>query len=96
MEEPAVEERRLRLVDRLTEPAVVVLVALTVVWSVVFYSLGVLRHDRHATFGFDLGISEHTIKIHRSRVLRKLEADSVADLVRVAGELGIDPTGSVR
>jgi FixJ family two-component response regulator len=41
--------------------------------------------------GFDLGISEHTVKIHRGRVLDKMEANSIADLVRLASELGIDP-----
>jgi FixJ family two-component response regulator len=45
---------------------------------------------------YDLGTSEHTIKVHRQRIMQKLEADSVADLVRVAGELGISPKGGVR
>ena len=46
--------------------------------------------------GFDLGISERTIKIHRSHVLEKMEADSIADLVRMAAALGIEPEGTVR
>jgi FixJ family two-component response regulator len=46
--------------------------------------------------GFDLGISERTIKIHRHQVLEKMEADSVADLVRMAAELQITPLGRVR
>ncbi len=46
--------------------------------------------------GFDLGISEQTIKIHRHRVLRKMEAASIADLVRVAIDLGVEPVGSSR
>jgi FixJ family two-component response regulator len=45
---------------------------------------------------FDLGTTEHTIKVHRRRVLEKLEVDSLADLVRLAGELGIAPVGRVR
>jgi FixJ family two-component response regulator len=45
--------------------------------------------------GFDLGISEHTIKIHRGRVLQKMQAASIADLVRMATELGIEPVGAV-
>jgi FixJ family two-component response regulator len=45
--------------------------------------------------GFDLGISEHTIKIHRGRVLQKMQAASIADLVRMAAELGIEPVGAV-
>ena len=46
--------------------------------------------------GYDLGISERTIKIHRRQVLEKMEADSIADLVRMASDLGISPTGKVR
>src|SRR5262245_5798191 len=46
--------------------------------------------------GFDLGITERTTKIHRHQVLAKMEADSVADLVRMASDLGITPAGSVK
>lgn len=46
--------------------------------------------------GFDLGISERTTKIHRHQVLEKMEADSIADLVRMAADLGIELTGKVR
>ena len=46
--------------------------------------------------GFDLGISERTTKIHRRQVLEKMEADSIADLVRMAADLGIAPVGKVR
>jgi FixJ family two-component response regulator len=46
--------------------------------------------------GFDLGISEQTTKIHRHRVLEKMQANSIADLVRMASELGIGPRGRVR
>ena len=46
--------------------------------------------------GFDLGISERTTKIHRHQVLQKMEADSIADLVRMAADLGIAPAGRVR
>jgi len=45
---------------------------------------------------FDLGTTEHTVKVHRKRVMEKLEADSVADLIRLAADLGIQPIGSVR
>jgi FixJ family two-component response regulator len=45
---------------------------------------------------FDLGTTEHTIKVHRRRVMEKLKADSVADLVRIAAVLGIAPVGEVR
>jgi FixJ family two-component response regulator len=46
--------------------------------------------------GSDLGAAEPTIKIHRRRVLLKMKADSIADLVRMAAELGISSAGSVR
>jgi FixJ family two-component response regulator len=36
-----------------------------------------------------LGISEVTLQIHRSQVMRKMEATSLADLVRMALKLGI-------
>jgi FixJ family two-component response regulator len=37
----------------------------------------------------ELGISEVTLQIHRGRIMHKMEADSLADLVRMAGTLGI-------
>lgn len=40
----------------------------------------------------ELGASEKTIKIHRARVMHKMEADSLADLVRMAERLGIRRT----
>ncbi|HET6931508.1 MAG TPA: response regulator transcription factor [Candidatus Acidoferrum sp.] len=36
---------------------------------------------------FELGISEITVKIHRGHVMRKMQAQSLADLVRMASEL---------
>jgi len=38
---------------------------------------------------FDLGISEKTVKVHRARVMEKMDAQSLADLVRFAEKLGI-------
>jgi FixJ family two-component response regulator len=38
----------------------------------------------------DLGLSEITVKIHRGRLMRKMQAHSLADLVRMAGVLGIE------
>jgi FixJ family two-component response regulator len=38
---------------------------------------------------FELGISEITVKAHRGRVMRKMQVDSFADLVRVAGTLDV-------
>lgn len=36
-----------------------------------------------------LGISEKTIKVHRARVMDKMQAGSVADLVRLADRVGV-------
>lgn len=38
---------------------------------------------------YELGATEKTIKVHRGRVMAKMQADSLADLVRMAGKLGI-------
>jgi FixJ family two-component response regulator len=37
----------------------------------------------------ELGISEITVKAHRGQVMRKMQADSLADLVRMAASLGL-------
>jgi FixJ family two-component response regulator len=39
--------------------------------------------------GATLGAAEKTIKVHRARVMEKMEADSLADLVRMAERLGV-------
>ena len=39
--------------------------------------------------GSDLGISEITVKAHRGRMMQKMKADSLADLVNMAGRLGL-------
>jgi FixJ family two-component response regulator len=36
-----------------------------------------------------LGISEVTIQVHRGQIMKKMQAESFADLVRMAGKLGI-------
>lgn len=56
----------------------------------------VISGQLNKQIAFDLGTSEHTIKVHRQRVMEKLEADSVPDLVRLAVDLDVTPTGSVR
>ena len=41
--------------------------------------------------GFELGISEITVKAHRGRVMRKMDAGSLADLVNMAAKLRLAP-----
>lgn len=38
-----------------------------------------------------IGISEITVKAHRGKVMQKMNADSVADLVKMAVRLGLTP-----
>jgi DNA-binding NarL/FixJ family response regulator len=40
---------------------------------------------------FELGITERTVKEHRGKVMRKMKADSLPDLVRMAARLNVAP-----
>ncbi len=55
----------------------------------------VMRHviggKLNKQIAFDLGTSERTIKAHRASIMDKLGVKSVAELVRLAEELGIQP-----
>jgi len=42
--------------------------------------------------GLNLRISEITVKAHRGKVMQKMKADSVADLVKTAVKLGLAPS----
>lgn len=42
----------------------------------------------------ELNLSEMTVKVHRGQVMRKMEAESVPDLVRMADRLGASTTTS--
>jgi FixJ family two-component response regulator len=45
--------------------------------------------------GNGLGISEITVKAHRGRVMQKMKADSLAQLVAIAARLGIGPAAKL-
>ena len=38
----------------------------------------------------ELGITEYTVQIHRGHIMRKMEADSFATLVKIAGKLNLE------
>lgn len=42
---------------------------------------------------FELGITEYTVQIHRGHIMRKMEADSFATLVKLTGKLNLEPIG---
>jgi FixJ family two-component response regulator len=46
--------------------------------------------------GGELGISEITVKAHRGKVMEKMKADSLADLVNMAGRLRIGRAASAK
>jgi FixJ family two-component response regulator len=48
----------------------------------------VVRGLMNKQIAFELGISEVTVKLHRGNVMRKMQANSLADLVRKAELLG--------
>jgi FixJ family two-component response regulator len=40
----------------------------------------------------ELGITEYTVQIHRGHIMRKMEADSFATLVKLASKLDLEPS----
>ncbi len=40
--------------------------------------------------GYQLGISEVTVKVHRGQVMRKMNARSLAELVKIAAKLNLE------
>lgn len=51
----------------------------------------VISGRRNKQIAWELGTVEKTIKVHRSRVMQKTGADSVAELVRMTEKIGILP-----
>jgi two-component system response regulator FixJ len=43
------------------------------------------------TIAYDLGISARTVEIHRARVMDKMQARSLSELIRMALAAGINP-----
>jgi FixJ family two-component response regulator len=52
----------------------------------------VVRGFPNKRIASDLGTSEKTIKVHRGRVMEKMNVRSVADLVRASQKLELEPT----
>ncbi len=59
--------------------------------------LNVIRGRLNKQIGTELGIGEKTVKVHRMRVMRKMDAHSVAELVQLASRVGLtgEPAASV-
>ena len=49
----------------------------------------VVKGRLNKQIGFDFGIAEKTVKVHRARVMEKMEARSLAQLVRMCYDVGI-------
>ena len=52
---------------------------------------GVLRGMLNKQIGYELGISEKTVKVHRAHVMQKMGVPSVAELVHMAEQVDIVP-----
>jgi FixJ family two-component response regulator len=55
----------------------------------------VVRGQLNKQVGGELGISEITVKAHRGRVMRKMRARSLPELVHIATRLGLRTSGKV-
>ncbi len=53
----------------------------------------VVRGQLNKQVGGELGISEITVKEHRGRVMHKMHARSLPELVNIAARLGIETAG---
>ena len=50
----------------------------------------VLRGRLNKQIAFDLNIAEKTVKVHRGRVMEKMEAGSIAELVHMCDAIGME------
>jgi FixJ family two-component response regulator len=48
----------------------------------------VARGQANKVIAMDLGVSQHTVELHRARVMRKLRMRSVAELVHAIDRIG--------
>jgi FixJ family two-component response regulator len=51
-----------------------------------------VRGLRNKQAASKLGIAERTVQIHRGHIMRKMEADSFANLVKLASKLNLEPS----
>ena len=56
--------------------------------------LHLIRGQINKQVAADLDITERTIKLHRASIFQKLEINSMAEMARLAADLGIDTTKS--
>jgi FixJ family two-component response regulator len=49
----------------------------------------VVRGLLNKQIAFELGTVEKTVEVHRARVMEKMQVESLAELVRLAGKVGI-------
>jgi len=56
----------------------------------------VVRGQLNKQAAFELGVSEITVKVHRGRLMRKMSAASLADLVNMAARLNDSTTSDSR
>jgi len=54
--------------------------------------VGVVRGLLNKQIAGELGTTEATVKVHRANVMHKMQADSLADLIRMAEKLGVSTT----
>ena len=49
-----------------------------------------VRGLRNKQAASKLGITEYTVQVHRGHIMRKMEADSFATLVKIANKLNLE------